>query len=143
LNLDPSNVKLLPNTCGQFSTTAELCDFIANNASEISINTEGLLTIEKPKVGLGISIEVNQKDAYKYQVLWWQFMQIKRDLKRELDQNTKCDKKRYDEIRVDIDLLRKANADTLSRIDGLDKKYTTPAALDKVNNDVKLKFDTF
>jgi hypothetical protein len=24
-NLDPTNIKLLPNTCDQFNTTAELC----------------------------------------------------------------------------------------------------------------------
>lgn len=70
-------------------------------------------------------------------------MKIKRDLKRDLDENTKCDQKRYDEIRGDLDLLRKTNADTLTKIDGFDKKYITPVTLDKVNNDVKTKFETF
>lgn len=70
-------------------------------------------------------------------------MQIKRDLKRDLDKNTKYDQKRYDEVRADLDLLRKADSDTLAKIDGLDKKYTTPAALEKVNNDVKTKFEAF
>ncbi len=70
-------------------------------------------------------------------------MNLKRDIKWELSQNTKSDKIRYDEMLSDIDLLQKADADTLSKIDGLDKKYATSSALQKANSDIKLKFDTF
>jgi hypothetical protein len=68
--------------------------------------------------------------------------QLKKELGKDFEQNTKKDLKRYDEIRLDIDSLRKADSDTLTKIDGLDKRYVGFPAVDKINSDIRVKFET-
>jgi chromosome segregation ATPase len=108
------------------------------------IDKDGVLTInDELGNGQNISIKISKQQTKKFEVLWIRLTQLRKEFTKDLAQNTKNDRKKYEEMKTGIDDLKKADSDLYAKIDSNDRKVRELApTVDKVKDESKVRFDS-
>jgi chromosome segregation ATPase len=108
------------------------------------IDKDGVLTInDELGNGQNISIKISKQQTKKFEVLWIRLTQLRKEFTKDLAQNTKNDRKKYEEMKTGIDDLKKADSDLYAKIDSNDRKVRELApTVDKIKDESKVRFDS-
>jgi chromosome segregation ATPase len=108
------------------------------------IDKDGVLTInDELGNGQNISIKISKQQTKKFEVLWIRLTQLRKEFTKDLAQNTKNDRKKYEEMKTEIDDLKKADSDLYAKIDSNDRKVRELApTVDKIKDESKVRFDS-
>jgi chromosome segregation ATPase len=108
------------------------------------IDKDGVLTIgDELGNGQNISIKISKQQTKRFEVFWIRLKQLRKEFTKDLAQNTKNDRKKYEEMKTEIDDLKKADSDLYLKIDSNDRKVRELApTADKIKDESKVRFDS-
>jgi chromosome segregation ATPase len=108
------------------------------------IDKDGVLTIgDELGNGQNISIKISKQQTKRFEVFWIRLKQLRKEFTKDLAQNTKNDRKKYEEMKTEIDDLKKADSDLYLKIDSNDRKVRELApTADKIKDESNVRFDS-